>query len=165
MMRYLGDSSMKKNTIKKWIKRFSIMMIIVISIIFLVPKIVTYRRHLAKENIIDLALENKTLLDESIQNENYENALVLEWIEDTHMWKNDSEELVVEFYSTGYGIVSASIYTGIYYASSDKPIGFQGFADELTWNKKGWEWKEANGDNWYYTEKIADHWYYYEAGF
>ena len=161
----LGDSRMKKSRIKKGIKIFSITMVVIISILYVVPKVVTYRRQLAKEDIIELTLENKTLLDESIQNKNYENVLALEWIEDTHIWKNDSEELVVEFFAKGYGIVPTSIYTGIYYTSLDEPKGFQGYDDKLTWNLKGWEWKEANGDNWYYTEKIADHWYYYEAGF
>lgn len=112
-----------------------------------------------------MVLENKIFLEECIHNNNYENALKLKWIEDTHLWNKDSDELVVEFFSKGYGIVPASLYTGIYYAHLDEPIGFQGDVIQLTWNKKGWEWNQSNGDNWYYTEKIAKHWYYYEAGF
>ena len=108
---------------------------------------------------------DENLLNECIENEDYDKIVELAEVKNKQFWKNDSNGIIVEYFYKGYGIASAGLYTGFYYTSADEPIGFQGATHKLTKAKNGWEWKEPNGDNFDYTEKITDHWYYYKAGF
>lgn len=143
-------------------KFFNIFVLITLtlSVVLFITQIQKYKRYSYKENIINIVKANLVAL-----NENYDNALKFEGVETKEYWRKNSEELIVNFSSKGYGVVPSSIYTGFYYTSLDKPIGFEGKTYPLAKHEKGWKWKEEVGDNWYYTQKIDEYWYYYEAGF
>lgn len=145
----------------KWFKR--ILIFIIIILIFTGFRNLKWYKN--KYEIKKLVNSNRDFLNESVENKNYDKIYELKEVKDIRKWPLDDNEIYIDFYYKGYGIVPASIYIGFYYVSEDKPTGFQGYPHILTPEGKGWEWKEPNGDNWYYTEKIADHWYYYETGF
>jgi len=68
----------------------------------------------------------------------------------------------IEFFFGGFW---RDYYCGAIWTFNGKPVGFQGENMELVPLGKGWEYKEAQGDNRYYTEKIIDNWYFYEMSF
>lgn len=75
----------------------------------------------------------------------------------------DPEDLFVEFFCDGWGLVSASSYYGFYY-SLQGPQAYQGVEVELTPENGGYAWHEA-GDNHGFTREIGDGFYYFEAHF
>jgi hypothetical protein len=71
----------------------------------------------------------------------------------------------VEFWVSGFGFGSSSLYKGIYYSALDIPLGFQGANVDFTTYKDGWIWEESDGDNWQYTERIFENWFWFEVHF
>lgn len=149
----------------KWLKRVSIVIVVLLSVLLLLPQAGKYARYRSKENIKSLVINNLVFLDEAAGQEAFEDPLTLKGVQRRSFWQNDHGDVLVEYFCRGYGIVPSSVYTGFYYTSADGPVGYEGSAYPLNAMDKGWKWQETDGDNWYYTEKIADHWYYYEAGF
>ncbi len=70
-----------------------------LSIILLIPKVGEYKRYCAKENIKNLVIDNLEFLNESIENENYNNLLELEEVKDKQFWKNNSDGIIVEYFA------------------------------------------------------------------
>lgn len=122
-------------------------------------------RHWNEKKIIRLVSDNLEFLNESIANQTYERAYELKGVKTIRPYPRGDNELYIEFFCFGFGIVPSSVYEGFYYVSDDKPLGFQ--ASPVPWQPDGdsWRWQQEHGDNWQYTKKIADHWYYYRAGF
>lgn len=77
-------------------------------------------------------------------------------------WK---EGQMVEFTVSGWGIGSATSYSGFYYSPEDALLGFQWTPVTFRPDGDGWRWEEPDGDNWEYVEKIKDNWYWFEMHF
>jgi len=118
-----------------------------------------------KSKIIEIVNNNLDILNESVKNNDYDTAYKINGIEKIESYYLGGNNAFVDFYCSGSGLVSSSIYYGFYYVNPDEPLGFQATRVKLEADGDGWKWEETNGDNYYYTEKIIDHWYYYEAGF
>lgn len=156
------DASMKRSKKHKWFKRFFAFIIIFILILI---GLRNFNQYINKNRIKKLVNNKMDFLNECVEDENYNKIYELKEVKDIRKWSLDKDEIYIDFFCRGYGIVSNSTYIGFYYISDNKPTGFQGYPHELKARGKGWQWNESNGDNWYYTEKIDDYWYYYEAGF
>jgi len=73
---------------------------------------------------------------------------------------------IVQFYLTGFGLGSATSYTGFIYSPDDRPVCYQNMDFELQQlDDETWEWEEDGSDNGGTVKKIADKWYYYKAWF
>lgn len=122
-----------------------------------------------KEKIFFLVYSNKDFLNECVKNNTYKNAYKIVGIKQITSYQLSNNEIYIDFYCTGTGLVPSSVYYGFCYISNDQPLGFQARPVKLKPDGKGWRWEERwenpNGDNWNYIEKITDNWYYYEAGF
>lgn len=55
----------------------------------------------------------------------------------------------LEFQTDALGIVSSSVYYGVYYSPTDEPM----------------QPDMGGGDNRWHTQRICENWYYYEASF
>jgi hypothetical protein len=118
-----------------------------------------------QDKIIRLVKNNIEFLNESINKVDYDQIYKIKGVKMITPYDLEDNVLYIDFYCYGFGIVPSSTYSGFYYVSTDKPIGFQGVPIKLESDGYGWKWREPDGDNWYYTEKVEDHWYYYKAGF
>lgn len=118
-----------------------------------------------KSKIKAIVNNNLDILIQSIENNDYDKAYKIDGIEEIRPYYLGDNEVFIDFYCYGFGLVPSSIYYGFYYVSNDEPLGFQATRVKLKLDGHGWKWREPKGDNYYYTEKIVDHWYYYEAGF
>lgn len=142
----------------KWIG-IILICIIVISLFFIF-------KNSNEDKIVKLVNNNIDFLNKCVENEAYNKIYELKEINKITPYYLSDNELYIDFYCYGFGIVPSSIYYGFYYVSDDKPLGFQAVSVKLESDGEGgWKWRESNSDNRYYTKKIADHWYYYEAGF
>ena len=138
---------------------------ILLAFVLLLSLAGSYGRYRTKENTKKIVIEHLEFLNETIESEEYERILELEGVQKLRYWKNDGEDLIIEYFCEGSGIASAGTYAGFYYTSEDQHVGYEGTASNFTKEKNGWRWEEENGDNYEYTERISAHWYYYEAGF
>lgn len=139
----------------KWI----VISLSVIFVIYILSKIFTY-----ENRIESLVTKNISFLNQCIEYKVYDKIYKIKAVKQITPYASNNE-LVIDFYCYGFGIVPSSIYYGFYYTSKDEPKGFQNVDVKFIPYKNGWKWEEERGDNWQYTRKIADHWYYYEAGF
>jgi len=115
--------------------------------------------------IVIMVNNNRDFLNECVQKKDYDKTNEIRRIKKITPYYLSGNELYIDLYCYGSGLVPSSTYYGFYYTSNDEPVGFQAAPVKLEVDGDGWKWIESNGDNRYYTEKIADHWYYYEAGF
>lgn len=140
-----------------------------IIIIFCILAIVISFFGFKKEKIFFLVYNNKDFLNECIKNKTYEKANKILGIKQITPYPLSNNEIFIDFYCLGIGIVPSSVYYGFYYISNDKPLGFQAQPVKLEPDGDGWRWEEKwenlDGDNWNYIERITENWYYYEAGF
>lgn len=118
-----------------------------------------------KDKILRLVNNNLNFLNQCVENKDYDKIYKIKEVKRIRRYYVSDDEIYIDFYCYGFGIVPSSVYYGFYYVSDDEPMGFQGVSVKLEPYGDGWKWKEVNGDNAYYTEKIKDHWYYYEASF
>ncbi len=144
-------------------KNYKIALIVFICIIVIIQ--FNNPTNLNKSKIKSIVNKNLDILNESINNNDYDEAYKIDGIEKIESQYLGGNKSFVDFYCYGVGLAPSSIYYGFYYVNPDEPLGFQATRVELEVDGDGWEWEESNGDNYYYTEKIVDHWYYYEAGF
>lgn len=121
--------------------------------------------HSNKDKILRLVNNNLDFLNECVENKTYDKIYEIKKIKSITPYYLSANELYIDFYCYGLGLVPSSTYYGFYYVSNDEPLGFLATPVKLESDGDGWKWRESNGQNWYYTEKISDHWYYYEAGF
>lgn len=82
-------------------------------------------------------------------------------------WAVDSfpESGMVQFTTSGLGLVPSSSYMGFYYSPDDVPLAFQSTDQELVPDSTGWSWSDASGDNHGRTERISPRWFWFEASF
>lgn len=118
-----------------------------------------------KDRITKLVNKNQAFLNECIENKDYDKIYDMKGIKSITPYSLSDDELYIDFYCYGFGIVSSSIYYGFYYSSNDEPVAYQATQMQLEPDGDGWKWQQLNGDNHYYTEKIANNWYYYKVGF
>jgi hypothetical protein len=144
-------------------KLFIICFIIFFTVIVLSFIFISHQSN--KDKVEKIVTTNQDLLNECIQNKTYDQLYKIKGIKNITPYTKENNELYIDFYCYGFGIVPSSIYYGFYYSSNDKPMGFQAAPVKLDVDGNGWQWQETNGDNYYYTEKITSHWYYYKAGF
>lgn len=135
-------------------------------LIFIITILLFFTFKISNEyKIVKLVNNNLDFLNECIEHKTYDKIYEIKSVKSIKPYSLGGNELYIDFYCYGFGIVPSSIYYGFYYVSDDKPLGFQATHVKLESDGDGWKWKEPDGDNWYYTKRIADHWYYYEAGF
>jgi len=82
------------------------------------------------------------------------------------VYRGDAEGMTVDFFHSGSGFGSSSVYRGVVYVPDDIPLGFQGQRTEY-WKKQGEGrlYYEPESDNTCYVERLKPCWYYYEARF
>ncbi|HEY8362002.1 MAG TPA: hypothetical protein VIK77_03860 [Tissierellaceae bacterium] len=154
-----------KKIVYKLFSSVLIFTIVLLSILILTITLTRLHWYKEKLEIIKLVNNNLDFLNQCIQNETYDKIYELKKVKQIRKFSLDNDDVYIEFYCTGFGIVPSSVYIGFYYVSNDRPTPYRGDSYELELKGKGWQWKQPSGDNWYYTEKIADHWYFYQAGF
>ncbi len=140
----------------KWIA-IALTLILVIYIVF---GVFSYENRINR-----LVTFNLSFLNQCIKNNAYNEIYRFKAVKSITPYDSKSNELFIDFYCYGLGLVPSSIYYGFYYTSKNEPKGFQNVYVKFEPDGDGWRWKEPSGDNWQYTKKITDHWYYYEAGF
>lgn len=85
-------------------------------------------------------------------------------VHDIDIWGFD-DGTMVEFTTGGFGIASASFYSGVYYSADGDPKPFQNSDNELIPDGDGWVWQEADSDNHGETYPLGDGWYTFSASF
>lgn len=156
----------QENKVVKVIRKIVVIFLIFITVLYLTTNIIPHiRSYRNKNSISNIVRNNLGLLNNSIKDNSYNDALEIEGIKDIHFFETHEGSTYIDYFYSGFGIAPSGVYYGFYYHSIDEPIGYQGVNDKLTKDEQGWAWQEPHGDNWYYTEKIEDHWYYYEFGF
>jgi len=155
----VGGFAMKNRNIKKYkMVKIGLICIVAISMFFIF-------NNSNKDKIVKLVNNNREFMNECVEDKDYEKIHEIRGIKKITPYYLSGNELYIDLYCYGSGLVPSSTYHGFYYSSNDEPIGFQAAPVKLESDGYGWKWIESNGDNRYYTEKIADHWYYYEAAF
>lgn len=71
---------------------------------------------------------------------------------------------IIEFTTSGFGLVPSSHYEGLYYSPGDTPAPFQNTQPPLLESETGWLWTEGT-DNHGSTTRIAPRWFTFEAHF
>ncbi len=115
--------------------------------------------------VIRLVSNNIGFLNACVANQTYDRVYELKDVSKVTPRVTADRELYIEFECFSFGIAPSSAYWGFYYASDDKPTGYQGESMDLEWDEKDRQWRAEPQGNDYYTKKIADHWYYYKMVF
>ena len=75
------------------------------------------------------------------------------------------EHRIVQFFSSGFGLVPSSTYCGFYYSEDGVPAAYQNVDVPLTPAGEGeWRWSDGT-DNGGMTRRITGHWFSYRAWF
>ena len=75
------------------------------------------------------------------------------------------EHRIVQFFSSGFGLVPSSTYCGFYYSEDGVPAAYQNVDVPLTpAGEDAWRWSDGT-DNGGMTRRITEHWFSYRAWF
>lgn len=115
-----------------------------------------------KGKILRLVKENRELLQQCIEQENFDSLRFFSIVQEIHTYSDH-----IDFYCGGAGFGPATAYCGFFYTETENmsAIWCAPGVDFLTPSGDGYLWEEENGDNRYYVERICEHYYYYEASF
>lgn len=169
---------------KKIIVCILIISVIAVIIITFIPSIgffivVTKDDRMSKKDIVKYVTENQKAIETAVTdfiNENtYQNGDITEIIDIPkckEILNITIENNIVNFDCGGYGMGSATGYTGFYYVLSGKKfmtdnsdttdlstLGYRNI--KFITDGAGWLWKETDGDNSVYIENIVGDFYYY----
>ncbi|MCR5792960.1 MAG: hypothetical protein K6G65_07305 [Lachnospiraceae bacterium] len=122
-----------------------------------------------KTDIISYVSQNKEMLMDCINNQDYTKLNESKTIEDITDYDDTEEDGKLVGFECGYsGFASESSYWGFFYSEKDAPDALCSTPieeSELSPDDDGYLWEDSYGDNTYYVEKICDHFYYYEESY
>ncbi len=117
-----------------------------------------------KEDIIALFNDNKAVIEQSVENDDFKKVEKLRGIQAVTVYDN-----CVEFQCGGAGMGGNTHYYGFFFSADDELTAWNGGVgfpkNKLSKDGKGYRYKEQEGDNEYYVEEIGTHFFYYEAHF
>lgn len=122
----------KKSKLRIILRKVLIIFLLFI-VVYTVPRISKQiRSYKNKGKIFNIVRDNVRLLNNSIENGLYKDALNIDGIKDVKFFKTEEGNIYIDYFYNGFGITPSGVYYGFYYHNMDRPIGFQGVDDKLT---------------------------------
>ena len=84
-------------------------------------------------------------MNECVENKAYDKIYEINKIKSITPYYLSANELYIDFYCYGLGLVPSSTYYGFYYVSNDEPLGFQSTPPEIGIR---WRWVEMERIQW-----------------